>query len=29
LRLPEDWPWREEFMALMAKLRALAVPLTT
>lgn len=28
LRLPEDWPWREEFMALMAKLRAVAVRLT-
>ena len=29
LRLPADWPWREEFMALLAKLRAVVVPLTT
>ena len=29
LRLPADWPWREEFMALMAKLQAVAVPLAT
>ncbi len=29
LRLPGEWPWRQEFMALLAKLQAIAVPLTT
>ena len=29
LRLPEDWPWRTEFIALMAKLHAIVLPLTT
>ncbi len=29
LRLPADWPWKEEFMALLAKLQAVAAPLTT
>jgi hypothetical protein len=29
LRLPADWPWREELMALLAKLHAVAVPFTT
>ena len=29
LRLPADWPWREQFLALLTKLRAVAVPLTT
>jgi Transposase DDE domain group 1 len=29
LRLPADWPWREQFLALLAKLRAVASPLTT
>ena len=29
LRLPADWPWRKEFMALLSKLQAVVVPLTT
>jgi hypothetical protein len=29
LRLPADWPWREQFLALLTRLRAVAVPLTT
>jgi hypothetical protein len=29
LRLPLNWPWQEQFMALLAKLRAVVVPLTT
>jgi hypothetical protein len=28
LRLSVDWPWREQFLALLVKLRALALPLT-
>lgn len=29
LRLPADWPWQGQFMALLAKLEAVALPLTT
>jgi hypothetical protein len=29
LRLPVDWPWRAQFLALLTKVRAVAVPLTT
>ena len=28
-RLPADWPWQGQFMALLAKLEAVALPLTT
>jgi hypothetical protein len=29
LRLPQGWPWREPFLALLTKLRSVALPLTT
>jgi hypothetical protein len=29
LRLPLDWPWRTQFLTLLAKVRAVAVPLVT
>jgi Transposase DDE domain group 1 len=29
LRLPVDWPWRAQFLTLLARVRAVAVPLTT
>ena len=29
LRMPAEWPWREELLALLAKLHAIAMPLTT
>jgi hypothetical protein len=29
LRLPADWPWSKQFLTLLVKLRAVALPLTT
>jgi hypothetical protein len=29
LRLPVDWPWRTQFLALLTRVRAVALPLTT
>ena len=29
LRLPRDWPWQDEFLALLVRLRTVTLPLTT